>query len=269
MSTLDFHVTLFGRNHRLSEVVSNVSSDIFTGQIITTIIIVVFLAVFLLREWIVQNARPGVFGDPVGLDGILGEGVEGEDENQPLQQQPEPIVVPDALQNVVQVEELQAPEILPLPILAEPVEGAAAPLPFPLIETRTDTINGSAATAKEHVVDISELQTRTPSPSVSQFADHQAEREYIRRQREHYFRMASNTSSEVSAASSSLPLESPGAGPSRWAPDRMPRSVASSLSSGTEPSMVALPPSPPSSDTGSASQSFSRKRKSRIPQSKF
>ncbi|KAH8991685.1 hypothetical protein EDB92DRAFT_1797968 [Lactarius akahatsu] len=38
-----------------------VSADIFTGQIIATLIVLVFIAVFLLREWISQNARPGVF----------------------------------------------------------------------------------------------------------------------------------------------------------------------------------------------------------------
>ncbi|KAH8978584.1 hypothetical protein EDB86DRAFT_2815838 [Lactarius hatsudake] len=38
-----------------------VSADIFTGQIIATLIVLVFIAVFLLREWISQNARPGIF----------------------------------------------------------------------------------------------------------------------------------------------------------------------------------------------------------------
>ncbi|KAG9309896.1 hypothetical protein JVU11DRAFT_9928 [Chiua virens] len=37
------------------------SSDIFAGQIIASLIVLVFVAVFLLREWISQNARPGVF----------------------------------------------------------------------------------------------------------------------------------------------------------------------------------------------------------------
>ena len=46
--------------------IRSVSADIFTGQIIATLIVLVFIAVFLLREWISQNARPGVFeeGDP-------------------------------------------------------------------------------------------------------------------------------------------------------------------------------------------------------------
>lgn len=39
------------------------STDIFTGQIIASLIVLAFLAVFLLREWIQQNARPGVFDD--------------------------------------------------------------------------------------------------------------------------------------------------------------------------------------------------------------
>lgn len=41
----------------------NLSTDIFTGQIIASLIVLAFLAVFLLREWIQQNARPGVFDD--------------------------------------------------------------------------------------------------------------------------------------------------------------------------------------------------------------
>ncbi|KAH7910305.1 hypothetical protein BJ138DRAFT_1009132 [Hygrophoropsis aurantiaca] len=42
------------------------SADIFTGQIIASLIVLVFVAVFLLREWISQNARPGVFEDDDG-----------------------------------------------------------------------------------------------------------------------------------------------------------------------------------------------------------
>ncbi|PPQ69487.1 hypothetical protein CVT26_002833, partial [Gymnopilus dilepis] len=37
------------------------SADIFAGQIIASLIVLVFVAIFLLREWISQNARPGVF----------------------------------------------------------------------------------------------------------------------------------------------------------------------------------------------------------------
>lgn len=44
------------------------SSDIFTGQIIASLIVVTFVAIFLLREWISQNARPGVFeGEEIPL----------------------------------------------------------------------------------------------------------------------------------------------------------------------------------------------------------
>ena len=39
------------------------SADIFMGQIIASLIVLIFVAVFLLREWISQNARPGVFDD--------------------------------------------------------------------------------------------------------------------------------------------------------------------------------------------------------------
>jgi E3 ubiquitin-protein ligase MARCH6 len=37
------------------------SADIFLGQIIASLIVLTFVAVFLLREWVSQNARPGVF----------------------------------------------------------------------------------------------------------------------------------------------------------------------------------------------------------------
>ncbi|TRM65382.1 hypothetical protein BD626DRAFT_546886 [Schizophyllum amplum] len=36
----------------------SLSSDIFTGQIIASFIVLTFVAIFLLREWIAQNARP-------------------------------------------------------------------------------------------------------------------------------------------------------------------------------------------------------------------
>lgn len=39
----------------------SLSADIFAGQIIASLIVLIFVAVFLLREWISQNARPGVF----------------------------------------------------------------------------------------------------------------------------------------------------------------------------------------------------------------
>lgn len=43
-----------------------ISADIVAGQIIATIIVVAFVAIFLLREWISQNARPGIFDDGDG-----------------------------------------------------------------------------------------------------------------------------------------------------------------------------------------------------------
>lgn len=43
--------------------VRSISADIVSGQIIASLIVLGFVAVFLLREWISQNARPGVFDD--------------------------------------------------------------------------------------------------------------------------------------------------------------------------------------------------------------
>lgn len=39
------------------------AADIFLGQIIASLIVLTFVAVFLLREWVSQNARPGLFED--------------------------------------------------------------------------------------------------------------------------------------------------------------------------------------------------------------
>lgn len=72
------------------------SSDIFAGQIIASLIVLIFVAVFLLREWISQNARPGVFEE----DEIAG--IQPQDPpvpnpppaNQPAQDVNAPLLVP-------------------------------------------------------------------------------------------------------------------------------------------------------------------------------
>ncbi|KAJ4473967.1 hypothetical protein C8J55DRAFT_562607 [Lentinula edodes] len=46
----------------------SISADIFTGQIIVALIVITFVAIFLLREWIAQNARLGQFDDEDGQD---------------------------------------------------------------------------------------------------------------------------------------------------------------------------------------------------------
>lgn len=65
----------------------SVSADIFTGQIIATLIVLVFIAVFLLREWISQNARPGIFeeGDPAIV--AEREAEQGREQERERQQQ--------------------------------------------------------------------------------------------------------------------------------------------------------------------------------------
>ncbi|KAF8327196.1 uncharacterized protein EI90DRAFT_2975197 [Cantharellus anzutake] len=98
-----------------SEVFHDVWGDILTGQIIAALIIVLFLAVFLLREWIVQNARPGIFGEPVVPDGAeeARPAAAGQDPHQPDQPdvnqgelQPENVVAFPAAQGQGQGEEL-------------------------------------------------------------------------------------------------------------------------------------------------------------------
>ncbi|KAJ3718891.1 hypothetical protein C8R42DRAFT_723411 [Lentinula raphanica] len=73
--------TLLGRAVRHPAWIS-LSADVFSGQIIAALIVITFVAIFFLREWIAQNARPGQFDD--------------EDENAILQVPPvpEPILPP-------------------------------------------------------------------------------------------------------------------------------------------------------------------------------
>ncbi|PFH51012.1 hypothetical protein AMATHDRAFT_143498 [Amanita thiersii Skay4041] len=80
-------------------------ADIFTGQIIASLIVLTFVAVFLLREWISQNARPGVFEDddlPVVADQPIA----------PARPAPQPVpqVVPPAREELHQGGTMDAPQ---------------------------------------------------------------------------------------------------------------------------------------------------------------
>jgi hypothetical protein len=55
---------------RLTE---NMAADIFLGQIVACVVVVIFVCLFFLREWVVQNAHPGVLEDaPQGVEGDAG-----------------------------------------------------------------------------------------------------------------------------------------------------------------------------------------------------
>ena len=92
-----------------------VSADIFTGQIIATLIVLVFIAVFLLREWISQNARPGVFeeGDPALA--VLPEAEQERERQQQLREQARAVVE----QRDLQLRRLQQAEAERLPRVRE------------------------------------------------------------------------------------------------------------------------------------------------------
>lgn len=256
MVLFGYRFTILGKEVNLGQVVSKVSSDIFTGQIIASLIIILFLAVFLLREWIVQNARPGVFGDPLALDGAPVDGAEGAVIEVPPPPAPPAPPVP------------QPPLILPRDILPPPPALDSPthtnPLPFPLIESKQRSTGDPGDAETRPYGDNSGVfpVSRTPSPPIDAAVD----REYIRQQREHYF-AAPSASLSKDHATPSLPSFAP-AGPSRTALGREMRSSLSSTSaSDTEPSMIALPPSPPSTDGGYASASSVRRGKLRVQQS--
>ncbi|KAH8110989.1 hypothetical protein DFH11DRAFT_1616415 [Phellopilus nigrolimitatus] len=87
------------------------SSDIFTGQIIASLIVLVFLGIFLLREWIMQNARPGVFedNDIAGLDVQDG----AEDIQQPQVQPNEQAEAPPPPVEVLEAQQVEQIDALP------------------------------------------------------------------------------------------------------------------------------------------------------------
>ncbi|KAG6845026.1 hypothetical protein H0H87_001547, partial [Tephrocybe sp. NHM501043] len=85
------------------------SADIFTGQIIASLIVLIFVAVFLLREWISQNARPGIFDD----DDMLPDEVQAPrpEPRPPVPAPPQPHPLEEALARR-QAETLQALDAL-------------------------------------------------------------------------------------------------------------------------------------------------------------
>lgn len=75
---------------------SAASSDIFGGQIVASAIIIGFVAVFLLQEWIQQNARPEGFEDVDPPPAIADDPPVLEMPEPELEPQPQPAPVDDA-----------------------------------------------------------------------------------------------------------------------------------------------------------------------------
>ena len=130
-----FNVTLLSNlsdpNTSLISVISShpvwksLAADIFLGQIIASLIVLTFVAVFLLREWVSQNARPGVFEDadvPPQVDDPPPE----PNADQPHEGQPDgPIPPPIALRP-----ETPPPPVEPIPppaYIPEPQQRRALP----------------------------------------------------------------------------------------------------------------------------------------------
>ncbi|RUS31209.1 hypothetical protein BC938DRAFT_478246 [Jimgerdemannia flammicorona] len=101
-----------------SSTCSRFFADCFEGQIITCIVIVIFVAAFLLREWIIQNTPAELEGGPLDIDEVEAPPMNMND----FHHHPLPVVDVDANNNNVQP--------LPAPI-HPPVAAAGHPLPFP------------------------------------------------------------------------------------------------------------------------------------------
>ncbi|KAF9244135.1 hypothetical protein BU15DRAFT_86088 [Melanogaster broomeanus] len=131
------------------------SADIFAGQIIASLIVLIFVAVFLLREWISQNARPGMF-EVDDLAVIHPQDLPAPNPapiNQPVQELNGRLVAPPRLQPLNrEIEEGRQPRLLrprrvipqrphlePLPRHVEDIEQIQRredPIPrIPLVET--------------------------------------------------------------------------------------------------------------------------------------
>ncbi|CAL1715156.1 unnamed protein product [Somion occarium] len=96
----------------LHPTVRSVSADIVTGQIIASVIVLGFVAVFLLREWISQNARPGVFDDAeLPPEGEVPQAEPAEEIPQIMEAQPEQVHDRDQ----------EGVENVPVPVLQPPV----------------------------------------------------------------------------------------------------------------------------------------------------
>ncbi|TFK63266.1 hypothetical protein BDN72DRAFT_964036 [Pluteus cervinus] len=95
------------------------SADIFAGQIIASLIVLTFVAVFLLREWISQNARPGVFEDE---DLIIDDFLPPR-QIEPPQPLHMPHIIPPPDQNPVDI----PPAVVGDPIPHDQVENPAPP----------------------------------------------------------------------------------------------------------------------------------------------
>lgn len=104
------------QNLQSHPVFSALSADIFSGQIIASLIVLTFVSIFLLREWISQNARPGVFEDDVDVAEAAGEAAAPV---QPNQLQPQPDVLAE-----------QPAQDAPLPAQAQPAAPVVEVVPL-------------------------------------------------------------------------------------------------------------------------------------------
>ncbi|KAI0788709.1 hypothetical protein C8Q75DRAFT_879244 [Abortiporus biennis] len=111
--------------------VRNVSADIVTGQIIASLIVLGFVAVFLLREWISQNARPGVFDEAAAPPEMA---------DIPPAIAPLPEIIAPALEPPQPIEPRIFDNPIQVPLPTPPKEDL--PIPSPIGATKGDSRNG-------------------------------------------------------------------------------------------------------------------------------
>jgi hypothetical protein len=82
---------------RLTE---NMAADIFLGQIVACVVVFTFVCLFFLREWVVQNAHPGVLEDPPqGAEGDGGANAAAVDLDGVVDVQQQELLLTEILQH--------------------------------------------------------------------------------------------------------------------------------------------------------------------------
>jgi hypothetical protein len=113
-------------NEWMIRLTENMAADIFFGQIVACVVVVTFVCLFFLREWVVQNAHPGVLEDaPQGAEGDAGANAVAVDLDGVVDAQQQELLLAEIQQH--KNEEIQQAETehQTLPIaLAEQLEGA-------------------------------------------------------------------------------------------------------------------------------------------------
>ena len=113
-------------NEWIIRLTENMAADIFFGQIVACVVVVTFVCLFFLREWVVQNAHPGVLEEaPQGAEGDAGANAAAVDLDGVVDAQQQELLLAEIQRQKDEENQQAEVEHQTLPIaLAEQLEGA-------------------------------------------------------------------------------------------------------------------------------------------------